>query len=219
MIAERVDLTQTRLQVYELLASCVLSEPTGDSLAAAGTLFSHLLPALQLPVPDLAAVQQEYYDRLFVPMSGRYVPPFESAIRGRTVRKGGRPGYGPLMGPAACEVGAAYAAVGFDPAVLTMYEPIRGLRMPDFLGFELAFMAFLVKEQAAAEASGATEQAQRWHSLQRQFLEEHLTGWTADLATLAGEAGPGFYAELYQAIHAWATSDLGEMIAPFEGGM
>jgi putative dimethyl sulfoxide reductase chaperone len=219
MIAERVDLTQTRLQVYELLASCVLSEPTGDSLAAAGTLFSHLLPALQLPVPDQAAVRQEYYDRLFVPMSRRYVPPFESAIRGRTARKGGRPGYGPLMGPAACEVGAAYAAVGFDPAVLTIYEPIRGLRMPDFLGFELAFMAFLVKEQAAADASGATEQAQRWHSLQRQFLEEHLTGWTADLATLAGEAGPGFYAELYQAIHAWATSDLGEMIAPFEGGM
>lgn len=203
-------IARDRAMVYEVLASCFLQEPDAELLKLAGEVLGCLLNDMPLPSQGIEDLRQEYYDRFFVPMSGRYVPPYESAVRGRT-DTGRRMRYGSLMGPNSHSVMAAYDAVRFDPWQLSMYEPLKGIRIPDHMGLELAFMALMAKSEARARAEetpAEAERAERWLRLQRQFLEEHLNCWSGDFAALVAGAGPGFYPDVCRAVAAWVQADL-----------
>jgi len=183
-------LARGRSNTYGFLAQCFLTEPQ-DSLVRTARQALCLLADMDEGSLSGAMrhIRQEYYDRFFVPASGRYVPPFESAVAGRTVDQG-KTTFGSLMGPESHEVAAAYDAVGFDPWELALYAPLRSIRLPDHVGFELAFMAY------------------------QQFLERHLSRWMSDYAALTAGCGSGFYAGVASAAAAWVQADLDQ----FESG-
>lgn len=203
-----------RSDTYQFLALLLLTHPSERLVRSAGDLLAMIGGEVNLERHTISAIQQEYYDRFFVPHSGRYVPPFESAVRGRG-ETGGRIKYGALMGSPAHQVMAAYQATGFDPWALEIYEPLKGVRVPDQIGFELAFMAWLADQevQVLTDADAAPEQAEGWRRFQLQFLELHLAQWAGDLARLAAQAGPGFYADVLGAVAHWVREDLRDLEA------
>ena len=84
----------------------------------------------------------------FVPTSGRYVPPYESAFLGYDRAKPGR--FGKLNGAPAGHVRSCWERTGFDPGKLTIFEPLRASFLPDHVGLEMAFMAFLCRAEKSA---------------------------------------------------------------------
>lgn len=52
-----------------------------------------------------------------------------------------------------------------------------GLRIPDHLGVELQFMAYLCRREAEAWQNGDALQAQEWRLRQERFVQEHLLSW------------------------------------------
>ncbi|BCV21322.1 TorD/DmsD family molecular chaperone [Moorella sp. Hama-1] len=167
---------------------------------------------------DLATARQEYFDRFFVPSSGRFVPPYEAAIE-PLITAAGRDsvreiGYGPLNGPATCHVVACYLAVAFDPWSLAMFPPLKEIHLADHLGLELALMAYLCQQEANAGEDRS------WTKLEAQFLSSHLDRWLPVYARLTEDTGPGLYSSLLQLCAGWVTADkeyLHDILAGGEG--
>jgi putative dimethyl sulfoxide reductase chaperone len=123
--------------------------------------------ALFLHEPDAAEleVRQEYFDLFFVPVSGRYLAPFEAAQRERR-----------LWGLCTYQTAELYQQVGFDPRALSI-SPLWGEQLPpDHAGVELAFVSALLKQ---ADVSGREEQIGIARTLE-SFWKQHLSRWLPD---------------------------------------
>ena len=110
-------------------------------------------------LPDL---QADYDALFFVPVSGRYLPPYESAQRARR-----------LWGPITHQVADFYASVGFEPASLRMDEHWRRLDAPDQAGVELACLSALLQTTVTAP-DPAVENALQY------LIRQHISRWLPD---------------------------------------
>ncbi len=200
-----------RAEIYEKLAQGFLKEPDTNYLNQVNRLFESLNSLLN---PDFiyehekldpTVLIQEYYDRIFVPCSGKYVPPFESAVSGREL-KGDKLYYGSLNSMETLHVLECYRSVGFNPWELDVFEPVRAINLADYIGFELAFMSFLCYAQA--DVSENDPLTNRWQSLQKSFVEEHIGRWAFDYAVLVRKLAPGFYPVLVKLIAQWIDYEL-----------
>lgn len=203
-----------RASVYELLGSCFLQEPNGEIIRVMEMLLSQVEGASQMDESSMKEImdtpetlRQTYYDRFFVPFSGKYVPPIESAIRGGDPTNP-KQAFGPLDVGASLRLRSWYEAVGFNPYDLTMYEPLRGLQFMDHIGFELAFMAYLCYAEDASWKLKDEDKAGQWRKLQLQFLSEHLSKWCDRYAEELRQRGSDIYSKVTHICAQWIASDL-----------
>ncbi len=198
----------SRAEIYSFLAAVFLQEPDPRTLPKQ-------LQVLRLeagyPLNDREAladeVRQQYFDCFFVPMSAAYTPPFESALLDYAANKR----FGPLSGPAAHAVASLYEAVGFEPSALDTFAPLKEIAMPDHIGLELAFMAFLALQEEAARGRGEEPAARKWAVWQKDFLAHHLACWLPQLSAALAERQANFYAAAAAYAAAWVKVDLEEL--------
>ncbi|WP_243359715.1 molecular chaperone TorD family protein [Fundidesulfovibrio terrae] len=113
---------------------------------------------------ELALAREDWNELFFVPSSGRYLPPLESAFREKR-----------LGGPHAADALAAYRAAGFDPARLDVDQLWRPAPPPDHLGVELAFVSALI-----GSASRRPETAEGLLASAALFHAAHVAPWAGD---------------------------------------
>lgn len=177
-----------RAKAYEFLAGIFLKEPTREALdelktwAKAGGEMQLLFLIEQLEAQDqeLKELKQEYYDLFFVPVSGRFIPPFESAIRGALRTDGQKTKFGALWGEETIKVSALYERMGFNPQLLPIFEPLRQLNLPDHIGAELAYMAYLCHLEA--ERQNLNPPVKAVQTFEKEFLRSHLLKWLPDFS-------------------------------------
>lgn len=228
-----------RQQIYSFLAGIFLQEPNLSewphqyralqALVKAGSADAVGKPcgeetaadSFTLPQDSGAVVNnlcQEFYDCFFVPMSGRYVPPYESALLEYNPEK--KKGFGHLNSPEAAHVAACYDAVGFRPHELNAFLPLKEIHLADHVGFELAFMAVLCRAEKVAWDKAAAElgqenptdmEALKWQKLQLQFLSEHPGKWLPNFCQALTNLAPGYYAQAACAANDWVTVDVAEL--------
>lgn len=163
------------------------------------------------PEDEIPLLRQEYMDLFAVPL-GRYVTPFEDVYRG--IRQDGSQERGPLLGERAVAAKILYREAGarVDKACN---------ELPTHVGVELAFMAFLCKNEAAAiermekkEKSGekheAADEAGIYRQYQLKFLDEHLNAWFPQLSrAIQDKSRSGFYRGLARLTETFLAMDLG----------
>lgn len=180
--------TQTVLAqagIADILASLYLNFPDPEKAAAFRTVAEDMAESLGLKPPDLsisvelADLQADYNELFLVPVSGRYLPPFESAQRARR-----------LWGPITHQVADFYASVGFDPASLHMAEPWQRLDAPDHVGIELACLSALLYAYAETPSSDLARAIDF-------FTREHIRHWLPHYGdAVAQNAKTAFYRAL-----------------------
>lgn len=203
--------TDDRSAVYEIFASVYTKLPTEetlkdfmtfsqeftkiiateDSKQVAKMAAERYLAAVSDNGENLRKIQQEYYDHFFVPSSGKYVPPFESAVT-----------EGRLWGNAAEHCAACYDTLDFEPRNLGIFSPLKEIGVPDYIGFQLAFMAYLVK----GELDAGTEN-EAWQNLQSQFVTQHLEKWLPAYTAALAQTGSSFYTALAATILEFVVQD------------
>ncbi len=172
----------TLARIADILASVYLHVPDEASASA----FRQVAPALavELGAQDrsldaaetLEALTQDYNELFFVPVSGRYLAPFESAQRERR-----------LWGPLTHQVAEFYESIGFDGTALNVGEHWKRLNMPDHAGIELACLSALLQAQDA-QADATVAQAAHF------FIHQHLSRWLPDFGQkVAQNAKTDFY--------------------------
>jgi TorA maturation chaperone TorD len=211
---------ESRQRIYGFLASAFLLKPSPESMSR-NTLLLHKMLENHGSQSDLGeqsldfdAIEQMYYDCFFVPTSGCYVPPYESALLDYDLAAGRN--FGKLNGSAAQHIALCWKDAGFEPGKLLMFEPLSRSYLPDHIGLELAFMAFLCGAEKTALTGGtlpaAASNAAKWREYQYGFLREHLCKWTGNLAKVLCSNAPGYYADVAVAVAAWVESDSEELI-------
>jgi TorA maturation chaperone TorD len=158
-------------------------------------------------------IEQHFYDCFFVPTSGQYVPPYESVLL--EYNSATNQGLGKLNGTAAQHIAFCWAATGFEPEKLCIFEPLRQSCMPDHIGLELAFMSFLCGAEVSALSKEWDHQtlliAHKWRRYQESFLSEHLCKWIANFAKALAVRSSGFYAQVAIISSAWVHLDAKEL--------
>lgn len=192
-----------RARGYEVLAEVFLKEPLPEEMEGlkvwtdSGSTeklleLKVILEKIQSDDPELINLTQEYYDLFFVPVSGRFIPPFESTIRGAKREKGKKIKYGAYWGMQTHQLAALYEKVGFDPGALEIFEPLKETKMPDHLGLELLFIAYLCRLEDKAVKSG--QEITGLRQLQNRMLNDHLLGWLPQFTTeLVRLESSGYY--------------------------
>ena len=201
-----------RTDVYSFLASIFLQEPNEQTLHKQLRL---LQIELKYPLADrtmMEKIKQEFFDCFFVPVSASYTPPYESALLNYDEKRQ----FGYLTGPATQEVLAFYQGVQFDPLELSVFEPLKEVSLPDHVGFELAYMAYLCQQEDAAQKRGAASAATMWAVWQKEFLSQHLARWLPKLAKALADRQAEFYATAAEFAASWVNADLGELSEVFE---
>ncbi len=165
-------------RLFDILSSLYLHHPTPERVAA----FNAIAPTIgvdteMLPVTEGVAALTADYDALFlVPVSGRYLPPFESAQR--TQR---------LWGPLTHQVADLYQSAGFESNMLDIDVMWQNLNMPDHIGIELAFFSALLATHENAPAPEITDTV-------NTFAQKHLFRWAPDFGEkLAQQAHTSLY--------------------------
>ena len=187
---------RARASIYSFLAGVFTSHPTLDSVRAV----RELAAALRIPWssdPSLSELDQEYM-ALFVVPNPRHVAPYESVFRDRwllpaTLRPGSNPGEagitikGLVMGESTLAVRRCYLAAGLLPE--------EGL--PDHIGNELRFLAYLWAREAEAPPS----EAQSLVEQRARFCQEHVLRWTGELRDRIAESDRlGYYRTALQIV-------------------
>lgn len=176
-------------RLFDLGAMLYLNEPAPEAIRnceAAGQVLDECLPderfvyfLKQAADKEVGDLRQEFFDLFFVPVSGCHCPPLGGISgQGRDVDSG--------------RVGPFFEAVGFDPARLPgLPSYLRCLNRPDYLGFELAFMATIM--EAAATRPDSAE-AEALYATGRFFHQTYLTPWAARYGRqLAGTAQSDYF--------------------------
>ena len=214
---------EKRSRIYTFFAGLFLQEPSPEKVPEQRRIIQAILGETDGTGWDAdglpGSLCQEYFDCFFVPTSGKYVPPYESALREYSPDRPRR--FGKLSGPSACHVQQCWDETGFDPKELVFFEPLQENHFPDHIGLELAFMAFLCgKEEKAGTGMGprGEENANRWRNFQRGFLHEHLSKLSPPLAEALRVAAPGFFARVAEAVSKWVAADLAELASEKNGG-
>jgi TorA maturation chaperone TorD len=122
------------------------------------------------------------FEALFRVPGTRYLSPYESVYRSQT--DGGR---GCLCGPEAVAVEQFY--LGED------LTPTAGFtELPDHVGVEMEFMAYLCRKTAEAMNTGDRSAVEKYHQQQHRFFTEHVGTWVGLLARrLASQAQTSLY--------------------------
>ncbi len=167
---ERSGITKGRSGVYHLLASAYLKEATTEFLAilkseAVADALQELGIDLGRALPDtpqhiLLNDLAEEYAALFIVPGG--IPPYES------VRL-----HGMLNQKPSWEVEEFYRSCG-----LVIKDECRIL--PDHLGMELEFMAYLAEKEGGARRRGDEKESSKWSGFQEEFFRGHLDPWAFD---------------------------------------
>ena len=186
---------------YGELASLLLTPPDEETLPRLVSLCA--LAGWQPPAAlEAAALRQRFDDRLLVTASPLYVPLSESRLAPAT-KVDGRWRYGPAADSATDHVSACYRAAGFDPHADSGADGLMGSKPADYLGFELAFMAWL----AAAELQAPEGRSASWRRFSTEFRRRHLDRWAAKAADLMAEGAEDPYASLVRLAAAWVALD------------
>lgn len=200
--------TLARQNTYGFLASLFLQEPEKDKIEEIGQKLNDLINDMdQVMITSSEEVDdliQEYYDLFFVPSSGQYVPPFESALRNYQPKK--KKPYGKLFSNDAVHVQSCYDAVGFEPWKLKIFKPLKDVKFPDHIGFELAFMSVLCANEFASR--NEEDKAFQWQMLEYEFLSEHLSKWIGNFSLAISNNTDGFYHKCASATHKVVLEDL-----------
>ena len=165
---------QDAAALAEIAAAIYLKSPSPEVLVALKNLL--LDSEVELETPDL--LQQEYHELFFNPASEHFLCPFESFAREQR-----------YWGECAVAVGEVYQQAGFDPESLLSDEHWQHQRMPDHIGFELAFFSALLRsaEAQSSEAEALLETA-------RLFHREHIQSWMGEFSSrLSGQARTSLY--------------------------
>lgn len=213
--------TQSRENNYTFLASIFLKEPSISQFPQYYEALRDLVKDAEISQDEVRAgipegndafierLRQDYYDCFFVPMSGRYVPPYESALLNYSA--GERKPFGTLNSTETSHVAAYYNAVGFKPQLLHVFEPLKEIQLPDHIGFELAFMAMLCAAEQTAWNKDRPVEALKWQVFELHFLREHLSQWVNNFAGALQDIAHGYFALAARAAENWVISDLTEL--------
>lgn len=190
-----------RAMSYELLAGIFLKEPSLEQFevlqrwaAELGedSSLEDLLHEIERNDPELEELIQTYYDLFFVPVSGRFVPPYEAAIRGAQRKERKKPKYAGVWGTSTFQIMKLYEQIGFVPEKLEVFQPLREMKIPDHIGFELSALAYLC--QAEASWSQENKNIEPLRHFQKTLLIEHLGQWLELLKKDVESVDPtGFY--------------------------
>lgn len=166
-----------RASIYEILAGSMLKEPNVQLMQSLQLLCKktsqNMNPRKKLTkvlqeLPKKKTTQQDYYDLFVYPLSGRYIPPYESAmVEGKEIN--GLYRFGPMNGETTKKVEEIYSFFQFEPAQLNMFDPLKRLPLADHLGYELAFMSYLCYQESILKHG--KESIVEW---QKYFLTNHL---------------------------------------------
>jgi DMSO reductase family type II enzyme chaperone len=208
--------TQSRSQIYRLLAHVFAEEPQGSilrqlrsadtrqTLAAVGLEFS---PAfLNAPEEKLLEDLAVEFTRLFLG-PGRHLVPNESVQRGA----------GRFWGDHTVRVADFYARFGYQ------VDEKKNV-LPDHLSVEFEFMGHLAAEEARRWDKRDEPGALAMRAAQGDFLREHLLVWApgfcADVAAAAKESYFARFAEMARSVLESDSAQLGLGIqGPEENGM
>ena len=160
---ERTHLTISTAEILDILAALFLQFPTMDHVKALNDVIPLLTERLEIANPPLlqasdTAVReylQDVYDMFLVPVSGHYLPPYESAQRA-----------GRLQGPITWQVHQIYKETGFDIHSLHVDPVWRTQHMPDHIGYELAFLSALLQVHEPA-----------LEPVFDDFVKQHVLSW------------------------------------------
>lgn len=202
-MAEEVT-AEARANIYQFLATVFTSRPTLEVVQTVREMARVLRLGCRddWPLDDLALD----YSALFVVPSPRYVAPYESVYRDAWQSRVA-PGYGAsagdtrstlikglLMGDSTLEVQRCYREAGVFP---------EG-EIPDHIGNELRFMAYLCLRRATA-----TEDSEKLADLQARFRNDHLLKWLDLLGQRIRESeSVGFYSLVVQVAEVVLQNDI-----------
>lgn len=203
--------TESRQKIYGLLASVFLQNPTKERLTQQKEALHFLLKEKidwDALLSDIESVDQAFYDCFFVPTSGRYVPPYESALLSYTEEQ---KKFGKLNGPSAFHISNCWKETGFSIDSVAIFEPLRQSFMPDHVGLQLAFMTFLCGAELNSIMTKSSEDAfvsaTKWQQYQLGFLKDHLFKVINTFAQAFEEIAPGYYAAIASLAAAWVETD------------
>ena len=113
-----------------------------------------------------------------------------------------------LWGPETAHCADCYEAVNFSPRELDVFPPLKEACIPDHIGFQLAFVAFLAKmeQDAKDDAESAS-----WRNLQLEFLKVHLLNWVPRYARELAKHGTTLYSALAAALVQYLTEDVAQV--------
>jgi len=128
-----------------------------------------LLETTDFQVGTLETLRQAFYDRLCMPQSGLYVPPFEHVFRGGR-KANGVWHFPPARADGALEVEAIYREQGFRHTTLNVAPLFRSAHLPgDHIGFMLIFLGWMLRSRTGYDTALC--------SLLGRFVARHLDGW------------------------------------------
>ena len=197
-----IQTAQSRKACYGFLSSALLHRPTeqmveqvGDAElhAALDSLFDSGVTAAfrELAQPkesadsQIGAIRQDYEDLFNVP-GAKYVAPYEAVFRDeRDV--GAKKVRGLLFGPSTDDVIRFYHVAGLEVSP-------EFLELPDHIGLEFHFMAYLIEKELGALASGDMALVDKIRETQQGFLAHHLAQWVGGFASkMEEQASTPFY--------------------------
>jgi TorA maturation chaperone TorD len=167
---------RARAEVCGFLARVLHSHPTEDSVGALREVAAELGMAFPQDF-SIAQLDQDYLDLFMVP-NPRYVAPYESVFRDAwpvpgALRRGSNPAElggtikGLLMGESTLEVRGCYLQAGL----------LQEEDLPDHIGNELRFVAYLWAREGAAPPEPSGDLAE----LADAFCREHILTWIGQL--------------------------------------
>ncbi len=197
--AQRIELAEARGACYGFFSRAFVEEPTRPFME--GLLSAEAAASLKGLFPDpgyqqeLAGLRLDFlqgnltlegvvldFEALFRIPSPRYLSPYESVYRSQ-----GTGGKGCLCGPETVAVEALYLQEGLGPG--------EGFsELPDHVGVELEFMAFLCRKAVDAMQAGDGALLTEYQHKQQHFFREHLGAWVRLFAgCLASQAQTSLY--------------------------
>jgi TorA maturation chaperone TorD len=198
--SEDSSLERARQHGYAFFAAFLLNRPTPESLdrllGEGGLASLHDMFPGDSAVRRLGLLARERrqgswtddellldFEALFRVPGKSYLHPYESAYV--TALEGG--GKAMLCAASTRQVARAYASLS-----LGLAEGFAEL--PDHLGVELEFMAYLCGQAASSLETNGAADACRYMKLQKDFFREHLARWAFDcLAQMASKAQTPLY--------------------------
>lgn len=226
-----------RAALYEIFASLCLQIPTIDTVQGISSMLEEAgekLPSIdfrplieesqkQSKLVDednkyIEVLKQQYYDHFFIPSTKHYIPPYESSVIGAEIKEGKKNTkwqYGSLWSNSTYHVSQCYDSVGFNPWDLNIEEGLKQSKIPDHIGFHLAFIAYLCHKEAMCTElilEGKTNIDKvtviKWNKLQKQFLEEHLQKFISSYYKIAKEKFNPFYLGVINILNEYIKWDL-----------
>lgn len=213
--------TTNRHYTYALFAGIFLKEPAADSWFTIQDIFNEFSsysgeknvdgePSSKELISE-AKLRQEYYDCFFVPISGKYIPPYESALRGyQNIEK--KLTFGNLGTDITAQVKKQYDFVGFDPLMLNAFPPLKNIQLADHIGYELAFMAYLCQCEKKAREANQQKKGDKWLEFQEDFIAKHILQWTPKLKAALNAIRDNIFKKTAWALDSWVSFDYQDLI-------